>query len=391
MKKMSKTEEARMVDVIGTVMGKIAKGENPTEAVIKAAGEIGMSPGAAARICEACNKMLSIDRLAEGGPDRAGEYPLADAQAVIARLGPAPDEAPRVVVIRKTASEGVPKHAGVVWHERSPEDLDRARYRDLLENKQKATRAVKKAMEEYVQEDDRAHREEMLAAEDYDGLVAAAEKLDDPQALDLARYIQSVYGELGETLIKMLAESLGRELPETVGKEASAFVAPKGGIYARVDRFMERGARRLEALADRDLALKKAADGITDAVASILSGAEKSFPKEDPVEGGESPFSAEMVLRMRNLALKDNFANMYLDDRFLLQYPPETVLDAYNKVMQLHPEISTRQNADALVTAMVKRVITSNNELDPLEIPAALAAGKSLVDSQSRRDTSKWD
>ena len=62
---------------------------------------------------------------------------------------------------------------------------------------------------------------------------------------------------------------------------------------------------------------------------------------------------------------KDGFANMYLDDEFLLKYPPETVLDAYNKVLRLIPELANRQNSDALITAMVKRVITSNNEIDP--------------------------
>ena len=59
--------------------------------------------------------------------------------------------------------------------------------------------------------------------------------------------------------------------------------------------------------------------------------------------------------------------------------------------MQLHPEIAARQNADALVTSLVKRVITSNNEIDPLEIPAAMTAGKALADIRFREDTRPWD
>jgi hypothetical protein len=84
-------------------------------------------------------------------------------------------------------------------------------------------------------------------------------------------------------------------------------------------------------------------------------------PEKKPVDADVPALSVDTINKMRELELKDNFANMYLDDPFLIKYPPETVLDAYNKVMQMVPTIGRRQNADALITSMVKRLITSNN------------------------------
>lgn len=393
MRRMSKIEEAGMVNVINVVMDKVRAGVDPTEAVIGVADQQKLASEKAARVCEACNKILSIDKLSS--PDvaaRSTPYPLADAAIVMRRLEPGPGQEVQVVTIRKTASEGIPVYATEVpVPEYTPEE--RAYLDEHVNAEAVATtaRLTKLAMDEYFQADSESRQEELGAEKDFVSLVEAAENLNNQDAANLARYIEATYGELGTELVHMLADATGKEMPPPSAKEASAFVSLNTPIYTLVDRFMERGCARLEALIAKEVACKQASDGFMSYLDAASTAAERINPKQLPVDDGKNPFSPEITLRMKNLALKDGFANMYLDDSFLSQYPPETVLDAYNKVLQLYPDLAMRQNADALITSMVKRVVTSNNELDPLEIPGAIAAGKALSDSRFRDDSRKWD
>lgn len=393
MKLMSKTEEAGMVDIINAVMDKVHGGADPTDTIIIMADQRGLAPEAAARVCEACNKIMSIDKLSSTDKDaRCGQYPLADAGAVMKRLEPSTAQEAEVIAIKKTASEGIPEYATEVpVVERTRAERAYLNRHAILEEHTRCVHAFKTATEDYFREDNKARQEEIGAEEDYKSLVDLARNINNKDALDLARYVESTYGSMGKDLIQMLSGSLDRPLPEPINKEASAFVPPDTKLYRTVDSFMERGYARLEALTRRDAAVKKAEDVVGGALKDVMGLAEHMTPKGVTAEDTKNPFSPETTLKMRNLALKDTFANMYLDDKFLLQYPPETVLDAYNKVMQLHPEIAARQNADALVTSLVKRVITSNNEIDPLEIPAAMTAGKALADIRFREDTRPWD
>lgn len=393
MRTMSKTEETGMVDIINAVMDKVHGGADPTDTVVVLADQRNLAPEVAARVCEACNKIMSIDRLSSTDKDtRTGQYPLADADMVVKRLEPSPAQEAEVIAIKKTASEGIPEYATEVpVVEYTASERAYLNRHAILEEHTRNVRAFKLATEDYFRENNKARQEEIGAEEDYKGLVELAHNVNNKDALDLARYVESTYGSMGKELIQMLSESIGKELPAPSNKEASAFVHPDTKIYRTVDSFMERGYARLEALTRRDAATKKASDMVSGALKDMMGVVDQVTPKGLTADELKSPFSPDTTLKMRNLALKDTFANMYLDDKFLLQYPPETVLDAYNKVMQLHPEIASRQNADALITSLVKRVITSNNEIDPMEIPAAITAGKALADTRFRDDTRPWD
>lgn len=397
MRKMSKMDETRMVDIINAVMDQVKEGADPTEAIVALADQQGLSGEKAARVCEACNKIISIDHLSSTDKNvRTGRYPLADATAVVGRLEKRPGKvASDAPSLRKTASEGIPVYATVVA---APEyTQEERRYIDRHKNQERydeAMRAFKLATEDYFQQDEKARLSETAANEDYKSLVDDAARLDNKDAADLARYVESTYGSLGRDLIKMLADTTGKEFQPPTTKEASAFVSPNTPFYKRVDRFMEHGMTRLEAMAQREAAVKQAGDATESALGVMkdIIGLDRGM-KAVPLSGDDNktPFSPDTTLKMRNIALKDGFANMYLDDKFLLKYPPETVLDAYNKVLQLNPELANRQNSDALITAMVKRVITSNNEIDPLEISGAATTAKAMADRNFRIDSRPWD
>lgn len=61
--------------------------------------------------------------------------------------------------------------------------------------------------------------------------------------------------------------------------------------------------------------------------------------------------------RLNKLPVKQGFVDMYLNDETLIQYDPVLVFDAYNKVLQMEPEIHLRRNSGPIITAMVKRVL----------------------------------
>lgn len=393
MREMTKMDEAKMVNTINAVMNKVHGGADPTETIIIVANDQNMAPEAAARVCEACNKIMSIDRLSSSDQGvRTGQYPLADAGVVVKRLTPCKDEEDdNMVVIKKTASDGVPELKGM-----TPVTYSKAEKAFLTRHSRKeaydeGVRQFKVAAEEYLEADNKVRQEEVGAEEDYKSLVELTQNLGNKDALDLARYVESTYGSLGKDLIQMLSEAIDKPLPEPSAKEASAFASPGTSLYRAVDRFMEHGYNRLEHMMRRDMASKRAGDGLVGIMKDVAGVGDVMNPKTLPSDDTQSPFSPSTSLKMRNMALKDGFANMYLDDKFLLQYPPETVLDAYNKVLQLHPELAMRTNADALITSIVKRIITSNNEIDPLEIPSAATAEKALVDTRSRSDLRPWD
>lgn len=104
----------------------------------------------------------------------------------------------------------------------------------------------------------------------------------------------------------------------------------------------------------------------------------------------EDPISLPMARKMNDLEVKDMFANMYLGDEFLSQYDPKTVQEAFNTVIQSVPALVKRSNSDALIKAMVKRLITSNNQIDPLEVKNMVDINKAITDSRAKEENSIW-
>jgi len=398
MNKMSLTDEARMADTLMAVMERINQGTDPTEAVADIADQQGLSGERVARVCEAANKLVSINRLASADRHvRTSPFPLADARAVMERLGRPRTVKTASAPLRRTAEDGVFRHSAEGLSDwLTEEDRRQSRLNENMSKVAAERTAMSSVIADYDRAGERARIERAGAEETARSLADEASTLGSEEAVELARYIEATYGEQGTELIKMLNDIAEKRLPEVTPKEAAAYVATKDTPCLKlVDAFMSHAYAITEAEADRQYAIKKAFDltsALMSATKDIVGLDRVSEPLPDrSVNPGKIPFKPEIINKMRTLALKDGFANMYLDDRFLTRYPPETVLDAYNKVMQLVPELATRQNSDALVTAMVKRVLTSSNEIDPVEIPSMLQASSSINRSRNDKEKAMWE
>lgn len=395
MQKMSKLEESKMADTLLAVIDRVNAGENPNDVIVEIADREGYTGERAARLCEASNKLASIERLASRDErTRKASFPLADAEQVVSRLNAPPSVKKASAPLRKTGDVGIARVDHAPSFKLSDEELLYTRRIEVANKIAEEVSLSKTSIQEYEQTGQRAAEEAIGAEEGLKSLVSEAGRLGSDDAAELARYIQATYGEQGKELIKLLNSLLEQDLPQPTVKEAAAYVAsPDTPCVREVDRFMGHVHNHVESLANRALAAKEAVDPL--AWAGAIMGAtikmDKQESEEPPVNPMKNPFKREVFSRMKRAELKDTFANMYLDDKFLLSYPPETVLDAYNKVMQLYPGLARRQNSDALITSAVKKIITSNSEIDPLEISAAASTEKALADAMKITDASSWE
>ena len=122
------------------------------------------------------------------------------------------------------------------------------------------------------------------------------------------------------------------------------------------------------------------------AAVNKINEAAKSLatPPDDPSKL-KDPLSLKMERKFNDLDVKDTFASMYLSDQFLRSYSPKVVKDAYNSVLQAVPSLIKRNNSEALIKALVKRIITTNSQIDPLEVGTFVDMEKSLAETKLKQ------
>lgn len=411
MKKMSYMDEVRLADTVDAILSDIKGGTVPEDAILKMASEQKMSGEKIARLCETVNKIMSIHYLAEASPTKkASSFHLIDSQEVLRRMANERKLSENKRVFAKVAHEYIP-HIPDIEILRKSYSLDKQDMAMMSIDRLKAKLASDQLkMEDVIGASEHKENEARVAGEDCQcemaDLVNMVAQSGNAEAVDLAKYVTATYGEEGKTLIKMLAESIedsekhkeddGDEFEEASFKEASAtyWVGNNSPLQRAADNLMTKIHVYTEKKLAADASIKEAAAAFDNISSDLdaIQGVSRSlmYKPEGITKEIEDPISLPMARKMNDLEVKDMFANMYLGDEFLSQYDPKTVQEAFNTVIQSVPALVKRSNSDALIKAMVKRLITSNNQIDPLEVKNMVDINKAITDSRAKEENSIW-
>ena len=394
---MSYISEVRLADSVNAILNDISRGTAPEEAVIKVATEQKMGPAKVARLCEATNKIMSIHHLSFSDVGKkASAFALVDTQEVLRRMRDTSDIEKNPIKFKKTASDFIPKKSAIsalrslyAISDKNRASLDmpglKAKLAEDTMNTDKA-----------LQDLDVAQSYESRAQADCDismkDVVEKVKALGNDDAEDLANYIATTYGDEGKVLIKTISDLItgtdqaAKPLPNPSVKEGSAWVSTHTAAHKAVDNFMDKVEYYTQTRIMHQHALKLAMDSVSEAITTVskLNEAARSMGTEVPGVNAESPFSLKAERKFNDLDIKDTFANIYLGDNFLREYDPKEVRNAYNAVMQAVPGLIKRKNSEALVKALIKRVITSNNQIDPLEVSSFVDMEKALMDTNEK-------
>jgi len=394
MGKMSLVEENKLMRSVSDILDKVGKGTPPEDAVVAAALQEKFGPSKIARVCEACNKMASIEYLSSASAkERSASFPLADPSRVLRRVEEATTAKAAPIQLRKTAADGVPevtadKVRAVLGISRRDRAIARApEFLAKIAN-------LPLVMDDLFERCDRASDEVGVqgegASEALADLIRVIETSSEaPQ--EISRNIVALGKDKGYELLELINKHLDTPLPDN---DTSNWVPTDSKLTPYITSLLSAlgGVQGAKEAAEQTY---KIAAGAIEGGLSLLTSGPAAIgglldPEKKPVDADAPALSVDTINKMRELELKDNFANMYLDDPFLIKYPPETVLDAYNKVMQMVPTVGRRQNADALITSMVKRLITSNNAIDPLEITNVAKIESEMNKARSINDDLTW-
>lgn len=396
--RMSYIAEVRLADSVNAIIDDISKGIAPEDAVIKVASAQNMSPAKVARLCEATNKIMSIHHLSSSDVSKkASAFTLVDTQEVLRKIQNKKDLDKNPIKFRKTASDSIPSVSDVMAL-RNLYKLD-SKNRALLDYPQlkaklaEETLNSQKALEDLDVASDYKDRAEQECADTMQDVVDKVRGLGNDNAEDLANYIASTYGEEGKELIKILSKVItdtdnptDTSFTPTI-KEGSAWVSHETAAHKAVDTFMHKVEYYTQAAIMQQNAAKIAADALSEAISTVSKINEAGKALGTPPEDSSklSPLSLTMERKFNDLDVKDTFVNMYLGDQFLRSYEPTVVRDAYNSVLQAVPSLIKRNNSEALIKALVKRIITTNSQIDPLEVGTFIDMEKSLADARLKK------
>lgn len=213
--------EMRMVDTIRAARESSGRGTNPSEAVAKLAMEQNMSTEQAARICEAFNKLASIDHLSSDRGDRAANFPLADSSAVRKIMRDSLKVANEPFKFRRTINDDLPlpkmtdKQAMEMIYKSTEEEqkmldtaTDRMQYLADWERTQSGAKAMKVASEE-------ARLGELMFGEAFIKFGNKVASMDDRAVDNMARYAVYNYGKDGVNFLTALENLTGREIDKS--------------------------------------------------------------------------------------------------------------------------------------------------------------------------------
>lgn len=392
--RMSMKDEERMVNTISGVLQDINRGKSPEDAVVDAAVSRKLTPTQTSRVCEACNKMSAIQRLSSSDVEcKKATFPLADPKKVAKRLKDMDKAEHAPIKLRKTASDDLPR-ADVpmtVTKALGMTHLDRAKvYATEMRSKIASVPQTLRHLTEMYDHQVLASKVAYARFEEaFAELLTSLEAAPLKESSDLANYLANGDDKQQEAL-RSIFEYVPRYQEYRI-KLASAWEPTGSHLEKKADAFILAAKKAADAELTAELTKKEAIDLLNAGLNTISMLQDKVLPEKDVMIPTENPFSVDTTNRLNELAMKDSFANMYLDDEFLKQYEPEVVLDAYNKVLQMVPGLHQRQNADALITAMVKKTITAGNQIDPLEIAGVATMAKDLAQAQVALDERKWD
>lgn len=237
MKKLSKNEENRILDTVNAVMGKCAKGEDPSQAVAAMSVQQNLSTEEASRVCEAVNKIASISYLSTHPADRDATFPLADSEEVAQLMRDTRKVAADPFKFRRTVNEGLhtmtveEMHAKIALDPEMRKQLPavdpRYDYSAGWERLQACTQSLKLASDE-------ARLENMKLEMELADLAKAFDTMRKEAAEDAARYAVQYYGNDGRQFLNAL-ENVGVEIPEFIDRPC---MKTSSDVEKRIDSFM---------------------------------------------------------------------------------------------------------------------------------------------------------
>lgn len=259
MKQISKSEENRMLGAITAVVTKCASGADPSQTVADMAVQQNLSTEEASRVCEAVNKIASIEYLSKHPEARDATFPLANSKEVVQMMRDSLKVAADPFRFRKTASEGIhtltaeEKMATLKNSEPVPGIDPKWQYSATWDKMQAHSAALKMASEE-------ARLERLRLELDFDDLAKRFDRLSKEASDDIARYAIHFYGADGHRFLNAL-ENVGIEPFERLDKPC---MKTGSDLERRVDKFMKD--------TDNYLALRYASNFFREAVKEAAAG-----------------------------------------------------------------------------------------------------------------------
>ena len=225
-----------MVDTVKTAVDRCSKGADPSKVVAELAIEKDMTTEQAARICEAVNKIASINYLSDKNNDREADFPLANSAAVVKMMKDTYKIAKEPFKFRKTASEGLGNTNNTLDKMKYVTDEEKKRYEDSY------ARANYSAGWMDVQRDTQSLKlaadEERLATyklhEDFIALANKCASLNDADAQDMANYTVYTYGKDGLNFLTALENLTERPYD----KSYRPFMKTGSDVEKAIDQFM---------------------------------------------------------------------------------------------------------------------------------------------------------
>ena len=369
METMTRKDEQELLAAVREVAWHVSQGDAPTDAVVKVAEDRSLTREHALRVAEAFNVSATLTQYKEAsGASRADDFPLADPEAVLAKLYPESVDSPV-------------KAAAATWTP-GPEAYVETRDFMLGDIPTFSSKTASSGMDPAVAFDTIAcdYRKEAAAFDRLkSGLGQCAEQLT--EAVDkLASYFTALgtgdVSELPDDARELVVEripGLRKEGYASIGawKPALAALYARRSDYVKQAQLAADAEAGLEQLADmvvrRVQAVKRAEGGMLGAGAAgavfneMLAPADKAkaMNKVD-VEMSDPEFMGERKAMQAQVMLKD----LVEGDEVLRHAPQEEVVRAFNEIAQLAPTVATQP---MLTRAYLRRIVESKG-MDPFDI-----------------------
>jgi hypothetical protein len=408
---MSSADQRRLVKVAQGVIASVRDdGLHPTDALIKQASEANLNPEEMRRVAEAYNVSRTLSHLQEkSGQDRLEEFPVADADAAIAKAFP--DKA-----IVKAAAEFVPMDFG--GNSLIDELYGRETLADLMSEptESPATPVVSPdRISRNMYKAASAARRDIAAAESR--LSAAEVNVD----LELIKASSAVRGSLREMKFETIEQAIKQHYPEAdtlvellweTSKAASlgasrakedwgVDVDLNSGPFPAVADFVKASSELAIAQSHLDSTLQKSQEALGAVkqanaatvsnikAASLTGGVLSSFfgglgglssnpayQKElgKAIGKVEDPDHRDEMTRIQTRSV---LSDLLKNDPVISTYDPDEVMDHYNELAKLSPEVADQPMA---VRGILRRSLQQGG-VDPMEVGQYLAAGKTMIES----------
>lgn len=383
MERISKKDEARVIDALKQAIKQANAGVAPSTAISKVATAERFSPEIVKRMVEGFNTSKTLHHLKTAKDSRDGSFPIADFKEVLSEMYPEEVKTRReekvatavpeyydmpepVNYMEKKSNVALP----VVKAEPYPTDPN-AFYRRYHNKKSAAEKRIKDIRSEYY-----------LAYENFQNNIKEAAHhfrlvTHEPFA-DFERRVQCEFGDTGTKLLDVIykAANLKRK-PKPLEKRSSVIFplqTPYTYTAAAIEqaRVMRKKAEEFaiakqaldKAVADIDELIPKKEAGalssmyvIQNAVKPLLPTPDRGEPDSEKVL--DNLYDPEHETELRSIKTQSMLNNLMANDPIISGYDEDEVLRAYNDISSMTPYAATQPN---VMRGMLRRVLMESEQ-----------------------------